>query len=63
MRRTQSSEELFNVFRISVAVKESKTMQIIDGKQNFDQILRQVSKQQELGRKMDNLIKVVQDCT
>ena len=63
-RRTQSSEDLFNVFRIGVAVKESMTMQIIDGKQNFDQVLRQVdSKRQELGRKMDNLIKVVQDCT
>lgn len=39
------------------------TMQIIDGKQNFDQFLRQVDNmRQELKRKVDHLIKLVQDC-
>ena len=40
--RTQSNEELLNVFKIGVAVKESITMQVTGGRQNFDQVLTQV---------------------
>ena len=60
--RTQSNEELLNVFKIGVAVKESITMQITGGRRNFDQVLAQVQQTRTaLEHKIEQLVPSLQN--
>lgn len=60
--RTQSNEELFNVFKIGVAVKDSITMEVTGGKRNFDQVLGQIEQTKTaLEQRIDQLLPSLQN--
>jgi hypothetical protein len=55
--RMQNDEELFQIFKIGVAVKESITMNITGGKKYFDDVVGQVQyTQNALERKIDDIL-------
>ena len=61
--RTQSDEELFQIFKIGVAVKESITMKITKGEQYFDKVVRQVKDtEMALEGKINKLLEPLHDC-
>ncbi len=60
---TQSDEELFQIFKIGVAVKESITMNITGGKKHFDEVVRQVQHTQiALEDKIKEVIEPLKSC-
>ena len=60
---TQNDEELFQIFKIGVAVKESITMNITGGKKHFDEVVRQVQRTQiVLEDKIKEVIEPLRSC-
>ena len=61
--RTQSDEELFKIFKIGVAVKESITMKITRGEQYFADVVRQVKDtEMALEEKISKVFEPLKDC-
>lgn len=60
---TQNDEELFQIFKLGVAVKESITMNITGGKKYFDHVVSQVQlTQSALERKFDQVLEPIKSC-
>jgi polyhydroxyalkanoate synthesis regulator phasin len=61
--RTQNNSELFQIFKIGVAVKESITMNITGGKEYFDEVEQQIQEtQRALETKIDGVLAPLKDC-